>query len=110
MADSNVTVRTADLTLPIYKVIEKPEHMTLEEAMSFHDNDPVAGTEFRELATLFLQMHEIVCDLIPGFRGNAPEALRILLGRSQALVDRTRNFTRPIRTHNGRRTTEGDPH
>jgi hypothetical protein len=107
MTDRTVTV-TADLTLPVYKVIEKREHMTSEEAIAFYDNDPVAGTEFREMATLFLQMHDLICGLVPdslpgslpGSRGIAcaPEALRILQGRSQALVDKTRNFTRPIRT------------
>lgn len=100
MTEPNFSDSSTELTLPVYKVIEKPEHMAEDEAMAFDDNDPVAGTEFREMATLFLQMHDLVCDLIPGTRGNdpTPEALRIVQARSQALVDNTRNFTRPIRT------------
>jgi hypothetical protein len=73
--------------------------------MAFHDNDPLAGSEFREMAALFLQMHEFVGDVSQGFtRSNAQggarprEALRIMEARAQALVDNTRNFTRPIRT------------
>lgn len=100
MTEPNFSEPSTELALPVYKVIEKPEHMTENEAMAFQDNDPVAGTEFREMATLFLQMHDLICDFVPCSRGNDPtrEALRIIQARSQALVDNTRNFTRPIRT------------
>ena len=101
---AEVEVPGEHLTLPVYKTIDKAERMTPEEAMALHDNDPVAGTEFREMATLFLQMHDLVHDLLgraglsaaPG--SPPPEEARILRARSQALVDNTRNFTRPLRT------------
>ena len=102
MTEPNFSEPADELTLPVFKVIEKPEHMTPEEAMALRDNDPVAGTEFHEMATLFLQMHALVCDLKPsdlngpGYDFTA-ESLKILRARSQALVDNTRNFTRPVR-------------
>lgn len=92
------------LTLPVYKTIDKTEHMTREEAMAFQGNEPVAGSEFREMATLFLQMHDLVHDLLgraglcAALGSPPPEEVRILQARSQALVDNTRNFTRPLRT------------
>ncbi len=61
---AEIEVPDRRLTLPVYKTIEKMEHMTREEAMAFHDNGPVAGDEFREMATLFLQMHGLVHDLL----------------------------------------------
>ncbi len=54
--------RTA-LTLPVYKNVRGDADLTPEERRALADNDPVAGTEFRELATLFIQMHEFVCDV-----------------------------------------------
>ncbi len=102
---AEIEVPKEHLTLLVYKTIDKTEHMTREEAMAFHDNEPLAGSEFREIAALFLQMHEFVGDVSQGFtRSNAQggarsrEALRIMEARAQALVDNTRNFTRPIRT------------
>ena len=100
MTEPNFSEPADELTLPVYKVIEKPEDMTEEERMAFHDNDPVAGTEFREMATLFLQMHDLIPDLVSGVTGKnlSPEILCLVQARSQALVDNTRNFTRPLRT------------
>ena len=101
---AEVEVLREHLTLPAYRTIDKAERMTPEEAMAFRDNDPVAGTEFREMATLFLQMHDLVSDLLgradlsAALGSPPPEEVRILQARSQALVDNTRNFTRPLRT------------
>jgi hypothetical protein len=93
-----------DLTLPVYKHVRSPDELSEEEARALFDNDPVAGTEFGEMATLFLQMHGLVQDLLDkaglcaALGSPPPEDVRILQARSQALVDNTRNFTRPIRT------------
>lgn len=112
---AQIEVREEHMTLPVYKTIDETEHMTREEAMAFHDNEPVAGTEFREMATLFMQMHEFVCDVVQCHRlskiagdehahhrtgpaGWPEEAVRIMNARAQSFQDRTRNFTRPIRT------------
>lgn len=101
---AEIEVRDVRLTLPTYKTIDKTGRMTPEEAMAFRDNDPVAGTEFREMATLFLQMHGVVQDLLDraglcaALGSPPPEDVRIMQARTQALVDNTRNFTRPIRT------------
>ncbi len=99
-------VRNADrdLTLPVYKHVASRDELSEEEAQALFDNDPVAGTEFREIATLFLQMHGLVQDLLDkaglcaALGSPPPEEVRIVQARSQALVDNTRNFTRPIRT------------
>jgi hypothetical protein len=90
---------------------------------ALRDNDPVAGTEFREMATLFVQMHGFACDAsqalsLRGLRLDAPcgeqdqdgashpprwwpaewtgEALRLMTVRSQSLHDNTRGFTRSL--------------
>ena len=90
-----------DLTLPVYKEIERMEQLTSEESMALHDNDPVAETEFREMATLFLQMHDFVFGVnqtVAHTTGVRPsEGVRIMEARTQALVDRTNGFTRPLR-------------
>ncbi len=99
-------VRNADrdLTLPVYKHVGSRDELSEEEARALFDNDPLAGTEFREMATLFLQMHGLVHDLLDrvglcAALGSPPlEDVRIMQARSQSLVDNTRNFTRPIRT------------
>lgn len=93
--------RGRDLTLPVYKHVTSIEGLNKQEAMAFHDNDAVAGTEFREMATLFLQMHDFLCNFAPpSFLPQDPsrEAVRIMQARSQALVDKTHNFTRPLRS------------
>lgn len=98
---------SAELTLPIYKVINGPQDLTREEAMNLQGNDPVAETEFREMATLFLQMHELVCGAPPRDlkvllqitdSNLSEEGLHILQARCQSLVDNTGSFNRPIRT------------
>ena len=101
---AEVEVPGEHLALPVYKTIDRAERMTQEEAMAFQGNDPVAGSEFREMATLFLQMHGLVQDLLDraglcaALGSSPPEEVRIVQARSQALVDNTRNVTRPWRT------------
>lgn len=93
-----------DLTLPAYKIVRSRAELSEEEARALFDGDPVAATEFREMATLFMQMHSLVDELLeraglrPAFGSPPPEHVRLLQERSQALVDNTRHFTRPIRT------------
>lgn len=62
--------RTA-LALPVYKSVRREGDLTQEERTALAGNDPVAGTEYREMATLFVQMHEFVCDVSQalGLRG-----------------------------------------
>ena len=117
--------RTA-LTLPRCKHVYKEADLTSEERIELQDNDPVAGTEFREMATLFDQMmtfvHEVsgslkhresrlklVPDANPDSDGPAKlhppewwpgdwteEAVRLMHGRAQSLYDRTHAFTRSL--------------
>ncbi len=52
------------LTLPTHKSPRSEADLTKAERTAFAENDPVAGTEYREMATLFVQMHEFVCDVL----------------------------------------------
>lgn len=107
MSQDEARENNETLTLPVLKTIDSPTHMTRKEKIAFRDNDPVAGTEFEEMATLFLQMHDLVCSapaedlrviLDATDSGLSPLGLQILQARSQALVDNTRSFTRAVKT------------
>ena len=96
-----------ELTLPVLKILDSPEQMTREERMDFQGNDPVAATEFEEMATLFLQMHDLICGAsINRLRGLlevtdsrlSHTGLHVLQARAQSLIDNTGSFTRPLRT------------
>lgn len=112
------------LTLPVYKAPRKESDLTEGELLALRDNDPLAGTEFREMATLFLQMMGLLHDVsgalkhretrlavVPEARPDSDglahppewwpsewtaEAMRLLECRAQSLHDSTRGFTRPL--------------
>ncbi len=88
-----------DLTLPVYRHLTSRDELTAEEAQALQGNEPVAGKEVKEMATLFLQMHDFVYGVAEGDGTlRSREDVRLMQARSQALVDKTRNFTRPLRT------------
>ena len=112
------------LTLPVYRSIRGEDELTHEERVAFRDNDPVAGTEYREMATLFVQMKDFLSDVSGALAHRAgrltalphdpdsdgpihppewwpkdwtEEAVRLMESRAQSLHDNTRGFTRPLR-------------
>lgn len=85
------------LTLPAQKAIRRQEDFTPAELTAYMDNDPVAGTELRELMTLFEDLRDFATTVREGGAWKW-EAVHIMLARGQSLYDKTAGFQRPIRT------------